>query len=215
MIAPAVVLVTDARAPRARTLAVVRAAACALGPRLLVQHRDKTGARDAVLDDARALLAAAREAGARLVVNGRLDVAVAAGADGVHLGGDARCDVDDVRRAIGPRAFVSIAAHDDDDVRRAIARGADAALVSPIFASPGKGSPRGVEAIARAREIARDAGAKLLVYALGGVDAPRAASCVEAGADGVAVIRALYDADLSDVAAVALTLAVAGRGVGC
>ncbi|HEY8075187.1 MAG TPA: thiamine phosphate synthase, partial [Labilithrix sp.] len=78
-----------------------------------------------------------------------------------------------------------------EDVIAAAREGASAVYVSPIFATPGKGAPRGLDAIRRARELAGD----MLVYALGGVDASNAAACITAGADGVALIRAFFDAD--------------------
>jgi len=131
-----------------------------------------------------------------LVINSDVDLAREIGADGVHLpkGGVAAA------RAVLPRAWISLAAHDDDDVRRAVSEGADAALVSPIFATPGKGPPRGLEAIRAARAIAP----QLAIYALGGVDESNAAACRAAGATGVAVIRALFDAPDPAAAARAL-----------
>jgi thiamine-phosphate pyrophosphorylase len=87
-----------------------------------------------------------------------------------------------------------MAAHDDDDVRRAAEGGADAVLVSPVFAtrppSPyaAAKAARGVGAVASAR---RSSPQSLAVVALGGVTEDNAAQCVAAGADGVALIRAL------------------------
>ena len=96
-------------------------------------------------------------------------------------------DVADARR-VAAAAWVSVAAHDDADVERARELGADAALVSPIFTTPGKGEARGEVALRHARAIA---GGAMAVYALGGVDQSRAGLCRDAGADGVAVIRSL------------------------
>ncbi len=108
------------------------------------------------------------------------------GADGVHLGGTA-IKVSDARGIVGPDAFITIAAHSDDAVRLGVSDGADGALVSSIFASPGKAVGRGVAALRTARAV----GGGLLIYALGGVDRSNAPECVMAGADGVAAIRAL------------------------
>jgi thiamine-phosphate pyrophosphorylase len=116
---------------------------------------------------------------ASLVVNDRLDVALALGADGVHLG-ERSVTVGDARRLFGDRAWISVSAHGD-----VVPEGADAALVSPIFASPGKGAPRGLDALRRLRA----ARPKLAIYALGGVTAATFGECVAAGADGVAMIR--------------------------
>jgi thiamine-phosphate pyrophosphorylase len=85
---------------------------------------------------------------------------------------------------------VSVAAHEQGEVDRARARGASAVLVSPVFASPGKGEPRGTAFLSEARSRA----GTLRVYALGGVDESNAASCRRAGADGVAIVRAIWGA---------------------
>jgi thiamine-phosphate pyrophosphorylase len=105
----------------------------------------------------------------------------------VHLGGRS-VDVADARRLAGHGAFLSVAAHEVADVAAAAAGGADAALVAPIYATPGKGVPCGPQLLAEARAIA----AHILVYALGGIDAARAAECVRAGAQGVAAIRSAW-----------------------
>ena len=168
-----------------------------------MQLRDKESDDDALLVTARALREATRDASALFVVNGSAAVAHAVLADGVHLPGAGpsahetlASRVARARKVLGDGAFISTAAHDDDQLRAAADAGATAALVSPIFASPGKGPARGVAAITSSRSLV-DASRRapaLLVYALGGVTPENAASCYEAGADGVAVIRALYDA---------------------
>jgi acyl carrier protein len=175
-------------------MAVIRDAARALPHgAFAVQVRDKTATKEQLVTLCRTLLVATRSTGrgARLLVNGDVDVALAVGADGVHV--PAAASVSATRRALGERAIVTAAAHDDDQVRRALAEGADAALVSPIFETPGKGPPAGLAALERARALAE--GSRLAVVALGGVDASRAASCAAAGAHAVAVIRALFDAE--------------------
>jgi thiamine-phosphate pyrophosphorylase len=193
-VTPRVVLVTDPRYTLDHTSRVIRWTAAALGPgRLLVQLRDKTSGEQVLVDAARTLRQVTREAQAVFVVNGSVAVARVVGADGVHL--PAVASLADARAALGERAFLTTAAHGDDDVRAAVAAGANAALVSPIFTTPGKGPARGVAAIATARAIV-DASRRtpsLLVYALGGVTPGNAAACYEAGADGVAVIRALCE----------------------
>lgn len=193
-----IVLVTDPRFSLDHTLRAVERARAALPPGfLLVQHRDKRSPPEVRDAAARRLVAT----GAPVVVNGAPEDALRLGARGVHLPGDAP-DVAHARALLGPDAWVSVAAHDDDAVERAARAGATAALVSPIFETEGKGPPRGVEALGRARAIA---GSRLRVVALGGVDARRAASCVAAGADGIAAIRAILAAP--DPAAAALDLA--------
>ncbi len=197
-----VVLVTDPRYELARTCAVVRAAATALGgEHVLVQLRDKEADEASLLASAQELRSVTRAVGARLVINGSVAVAARAAADGIHVPGRltasklvSTCAA--ARELLGSSAIVTTAAHDDDDVRAAVLAGASAVLVSPIFATPGKGPARGLEALRQARAVVVDAarhGAGLRVFALGGVTAANAAACIEAGADGVAAIRALYD----------------------
>lgn len=217
---PRLVLVTDPRYATSHLVSVTHAAARAVGPGgLLVQLRDKLNSTDHVAAVARELREATRAVSALFVVNGSIAIAKAAGADGVHVpsGGS----IAEARRELGSGAFVSAPAHDDHDVERALAEGASAVLVSPIFATPGKGAPRGAQALAAARALADRAssatpvmGDGLLVYALGGVEVERAASCAEAGADGVAVIRALLDlADEARISAAARVMtAPFGRG---
>ena len=197
-----VVLVTDPRYALARTCAVVREAAAIVGgEHVLVQLRDKEADEASMLATAHELRKATHDAGAQLVINGPLAVAARAGADGIHVAGRSApselvstCAA--ARELLGPSAIVTTAAHDDDDVRAAVLAGASAVLVSPIFATPGKGPARGLEALRQARAHVVDAarhGAGVRIFALGGVTAANAAACIEAGADGVAAIRALYE----------------------
>lgn len=188
---PRIVLVTDPRYEDALLLAKLDAALSAAPKGLaLVQLRDKSRSSVEVFTLARALRALTHEHGAPFVVNDRLDIALAVGADGAHLG-KASVGIEDARKLLGASAFLSVAAHDLADIERASREGADAALLSPIFPSPGKGEPLGASALAEARSLA----GPLLVYALGGVGVAQASACIEAGASGVALIRALFDAD--------------------
>jgi thiamine-phosphate pyrophosphorylase len=157
--------------------------------RLDVQLRDPSLSTHELLRLAHALRAATADLGARLVVNDRVDIALLAGADGVHLG-RASMSVAQARSLLGPLAWISTSAHSVADVVAAAAAGANAALLSPIFASPGKGAPLGPGALAEARAALRVAGHALCLYALGGVTAESAPRCFEAGAGGVAAIRA-------------------------
>jgi thiamine-phosphate pyrophosphorylase len=208
--APVVVLVTDPRYDLARTAAVIRACG-AFGPgRLLVQLRDKHATEAALLASAHVLRAVTWEVGARLVINGPVSVSAAvahaARACGVHLpneGAATVARVAEARARLGAGALVTTTAHDDDDVRHASVARATAALVSPVFATPEKGAPRGVAALYSARAIV-DAARRdppLLVYALGGVTRDNVGACRAAGADGVAAIRALYEDDVLALAA--------------
>jgi thiamine-phosphate pyrophosphorylase len=186
MAVPVVHLITDRRL--ARDLVASTAAALAGLPpeRVLVQLREKDlPARD-LLVLARELVAVCHAARQRLVVNERVDVAMAAGADGVHLPA-AGVPVADARRLLGPGALVGRSCHAADEVLRARDAGASYATVSPIYDTPSKrayGPPVGLDV------LRASAAYGLPVVALGGVDRARVPELVVAGAHGVAVIRA-------------------------
>ncbi len=140
----------------------------------------------------RALRQAAAESGrpVRIVVNRRVDVALASGADGAHLGFDAMT-VAQARQLLGRQALVGVSAHAVEEVERAAAEGASYAHLAPIYAPNSKAAtrpPLGLETLARA------ARAGLPVLAQGGIDARLARDVVEAGAAGVAVTGAIVQA---------------------
>src|SRR5262249_15230078 len=132
-----------------------------------VQLRDPELPARSLLSKGIALRDRLRAMGAAIVVNDRLDLAIALGADGVHLGRRS-VSVADARSIVGPGG-ISVACHSVDEVRRAASEGADAALLSPIFASPGKGPPIGVAAIEAARAAIEARGSALSILALGGI----------------------------------------------
>ena len=155
-----------------------------------------------------ALRIARFEGTSQLLINHRTDVAVAIGADGVHLTSH---DVapPDARAAAtalgGGRFLVSVACHTLEEIRRAQAYGADFALLAPIFQKPG--TPCAALGLNALRDAARPATPTeaaqekprtrrgFAVFALGGVDASNVASCAAAGAAGVAGIRLFQQAD--------------------
>ncbi|MEP7126060.1 MAG: thiamine phosphate synthase [Byssovorax sp.] len=188
---PRVVQITDASALPGSALLARIASIAPLAPerrrRFAVQLRDPGLTSRALLQLGLRLRGATRAVDAALIINDRLDLAVALHADGVHLGRRSVC-IADARALLGPDAWISVACHSVDDVVRAATEGADAVTLSPIFASPGKGSSLGLAAIEAARKAL---GARpIALHALGGVDLDNAASCFAAGADGVASIRA-------------------------
>jgi len=140
-----------------------------------------------LLSWARELRAATLAVGAQLWVNDRLDVASMVEADGIHLGRRS-VNVVDARRALGEGVVVSVSAHDMDDVARARDAGAGAVLLSPIFASPGKSTPLGLDGLRAARAWLEGSPTRLV--ALGGIEASTTSWCLAAGAHGVAAIRA-------------------------
>jgi thiamine-phosphate pyrophosphorylase len=183
---PVVHLITDRRlaADLARR---ADAALAGIAPgRVAVQLREKDlGGRD-LLDLARRLAAVCHARGQLLLVNDRVDVALAAGADGVHLPA-AGIPPGDARRLLGPDALVGVSCHSAEDVRRAREGGAAYGSFGPIHDTPSKrpyGPPVGVDALRAAARLG------LPLVALGGMDAARAPEAYAAGAAGVAVIRA-------------------------
>lgn len=198
---PRLVLITDPAFGDDVILRCVEAVAEALpAGAFCVQLRDKRRIVPSLRMIAAQLRTATRKAGAWLVINGDARLARDVGADGVHLGGGAG-SVAEARSTLGSASSISVAAHTNDDVRRAVDSGADAVLVSPVFSTRSPGVPhsallafekraRGLAALVEARELA---GARLAVFALGGVTPERVRDCASAGADGVAVLRALLN----------------------
>ena len=190
-------LVSDRRLAGPERLAEVALAIGAAGLRLAVQLREKDLGAAALLAMGRRLVQALRERDpdrrVLLSVNGRFDVALAAGADGVHLPADGP-PVGRVREAVGSSLVVGVSTHAPWEVRRAAGEGADYALFGPVFETPskaGRGSPQGIHGLAAAVR----AGGTMPVLAVGGIDPGSAARCRRAGAHGVAVIRALLAAE--------------------
>lgn len=152
----------------------------------LIQLREKDMPTRELAAFAEAALQCARGTLARIVVNDRLDVAIGAGADGVHLGGQSLAP-EVVRRQVGQNFLIGVSCHSLDEAVRAGANGADYILLGPIFETPSKiayGSPLGLEKLS---EVARKV--KIPVIALGGITVERVKVCVAAGATGIAGIR--------------------------
>lgn len=121
----------------------------------------------------------------RLLINGRADLALASGADGVHLPSDG-VPVPPLRRRFGPDFLVGRSTHHPDEVGRAREEGADYVTFGPVYPTPSKeryGSPQGLENLRRAVAMG------LPVFALGGVTLERLDEVAAAGAAGVAAIR--------------------------
>lgn len=150
--------------------------------------------REKDLDD-RAVFELAREARAALptvLVNSRLDIALAAGADGAHLPADG-VPAAALRRRFGPGVLLGVSTHTLQEVERALQDGADYVTFGPVWPTPSKGPPCGVEELARASRIG------IPVYALGGVMLSRFEEAAAAGAAGVAGIRLFQGPDLRGI----------------
>jgi thiamine-phosphate pyrophosphorylase len=163
----------------------------------LIQIREKDLDTRPLLELVQAAVANARESGGRatvrVIVNDRLDVALAAGAHGVHLGGQSM-PADRVRAVVAPDFWVGASCHSAEDVWAAEQAGADYALLGPIFETPSKlayGPPLGLGELQRALQGVR----RVPVFALGGITVERVRECLAAGAAGVAGISIFQQCD--------------------
>ncbi len=142
------------------------------------------------------------EAGAALVVNDRIDVALAADADGVHLG-QTDLPLAEARAVADGRLWIGISTHNPAQIRAAVDGGADYLGFGPVFPTGTKANPDPVQGIAGLREAVALAGG-LPVVAIGGITPARAAEVYGAGAAAVCAIGAVNDAP--EVAAVARSM---------
>lgn len=183
-------LVTDSELSLGRPLAEVVEAAVRGGVSC-VQLREKRLDTRAFVAQARALRALLSACRIPLVINDRIDVALACGADGVHLGqGD--MPVEDARRLLPPEVFIGWSVETPQDVQRAQGLPVDYLGVSPVFATPTKtdtARPWGLEGLRTARAATR-----LPLVAIGGIHAGNAREVLAHGADGLAVVSAICSA---------------------
>ena len=184
-------LVTDRALARGRSSAdVVREAVA--GGVTCVQLREKNCGTREFMEEARAVRAATRALGVPLIVNDRVDVALAIGADGVHLGQQDMA-IADARRLGPPGWIIGVSAETVADAVRADKEGADYIGVSPVFATPTKidtAPPLGLSGLRQMR-----AATKIPLVAIGGIHAGNARDVIRAGADGLAVVSAIVAAN--------------------
>jgi thiamine-phosphate pyrophosphorylase len=211
------VLVDPARA-KGRPLGDV-AAAAARGGATLMQLRDKSGVTRTLVEQATAIKRSLAGSGVPILVNDRVDVALAAGADGVHLGRDDLAPIV-ARRLLGPRAIIGATVRADADVA-ALAPGAiDYVCIGGVFATTSKDNPDppiGVHGLAHLARLVRERMPGMPVGAIAGIDEGNAGEVMRAGADGVAVVSAVTAASDPEAAARRLRAVVDGakpkRGV--
>jgi len=166
-----------------------------------IQIREKNLETRVLAELVRSAIAASRETHMSVLVNDRLDVALATGAAGVHLG-ETSLQVETVaewRRSAGRAEFlIGASCHSIEAAEAAAGAGADYLFFGPVFATPSKaafGAPQGIE---RLREVCRSV--RIPVLAIGGITVENAHSCIAAGAAGLAAIRLFQAA--SDVSVV-------------
>jgi thiamine-phosphate pyrophosphorylase len=186
--------ITDRRQLRPASLAAVVRETVRAGVDI-VQVREKDLSSLELISLVEEVLSAAREpglGGARVVVNDRIDVALAVGADGAHLATHSMPAR--VVRGLVPRGFViGVSCHSLDDAIAAETGGADYLVLGPVFETPSKlgyGPPLGLEKL---REVTSRI--RIPVLALGGITVDRVRSCLEAGASGIAGIRIFQDCE--------------------
>lgn len=201
-------LVTDQGLTRGRPLADVVEAAVRGGATCVQLREKQLATRDfvAMAMVLRSLLAPLR---VPLVINDRIDVALACGADGVHLGQD-DMPPGDARRLLPPHVFIGWSVETPAQVRQAALLPVDYLGVSPVFATPTKTdtkAPWGLAGLREARALT-----VLPLVAIGGIHAGNAREVMAAGADSVAVVSALCGADDPQAAARALSGEIQAHG---
>lgn len=184
-------LVTDAALSRGRSLEDVVSAAVQGGVGCVQLREKQRDTRDfvALAVSLKAMLSAQR---IPLVINDRIDVTLACGADGVHLG-QSDMPVQDARRLLPAEVFIGWSVETLQDVQRATHLPVDYLGVSPVFATPTKtdtSAPWGLDGLRQVR-----AATPLPLVAIGGIDPDNALQVLQAGADGLAVVSAICSAD--------------------
>src|SRR5579859_7667693 len=185
--------------PAARLPDIV--AAAVRGGVTAVQLRAKTATTLELLELARSLNAVCREAHVPFIVNDRVDVALAAEADGAHVGhiGEEDLSPRDARRLLGPTAIVGVSVGTAQEAHQATSEGASYVSAGPMFATSTKSNagPAAGEALLRSVRAAT----RLPLVVIGGITAERCARLYAAGADGVCVGAAIVRAPEPEVAA--------------
>jgi thiamine-phosphate pyrophosphorylase len=191
-----VYLITDRVLSGARGVLETVEAAIA-GGATMVQLRDPEAKTRALVEEARAIRLLTRRASVPFIVNDRVDVVLAAGADGVHVG-QADMTVADVRALIGPEPILGLSITSEADLGISDFRGVDYLGVGPVFQTSTKPDAAppinvgGLEAIARRTKVP--------IVAIGGIHAGNAVDAIAAGARGVAVVSAICAAPDAEAA---------------
>lgn len=193
-------LVTDRSLSQRRSLVEVVAEAVAGGVSC-VQLREKSCSTREFLQEALALKALLQPLRVPLIINDRVDIALAVGADGVHLG-QSDMPIDHARRLLGAGCLIGISAESVDDAIEAEQQGADYIGISPVFSTPtktGTAPALGLNGIRQIRKLVR-----IPLVGIGGINQTNAKQVIAAGANGVAVVSAIMAAVVPQQAAAAL-----------
>jgi thiamine-phosphate pyrophosphorylase len=154
----------------------------------LIQYRNKTNSSRTLFCEAAQMKEICAQSCSRLIINDRIDIALAVDADGVHLGQE-DLPFAQARRLLGDRKIIGVTVHSVEEALEADAKGADYLGVSPIFITSTKadaGQPCGLETLSAIRRIC-----KTPIAAIGGIDLTNVREVIEAGADMVCAISAV------------------------
>jgi thiamine-phosphate pyrophosphorylase len=166
----------------------------AKGGATILQLRDKHSDGRAMVERARAIIAKLAGTGVPLLINDRVDVAVAAGAQGVHLG---QTDIEpkDARAMLGEDAIIGRSLTNEAHIDAMRGEPVDYGVIGGVFPTHNKddaGEPIGVDGLARLVELARSLKVTVPIGAIAGITEANAAQVIGAGADGIAVIGAIF-----------------------
>jgi len=159
----------------------------------LVQLRDKHGSTRAMVEEARALRGVLEPAGVPLLINDRVDVALAAEADGVHIGQDDMAPAD-ARLLLGRTAIIGLSLSTVQQAQAAPLELLDYVAIGGVYSTTSKNNtstPVGISGLCVIVQAVRARKAQFPICAISGINAGNAAEVIAAGADGVAVISAL------------------------
>ena len=160
------------------------------GGATFIQLRQKSNSVRAFCTDAAEAISIARSAGANVIINDRVDVAIALGADGVHLG-QADMPVAAARRLLGDNAIIGFSTHNIEQVKAAFDLPINYLAFGPIFPTQSKRNPDPVAGL-DALGIIKSLNSRLPVVAIGGIDKSNVVGVWSAGADCAAIISAIF-----------------------
>ena len=177
-----------------------------------LQLREKTLDAAAFLAEAREIAALCRQYGVPFIVNDNVDIAIACGADGVHVGQE-DMEASDVRRRVGDRMIVGVSAHTVEEALRAEQNGADYLGVGAVFSTSTKTNVRAMPH-STLREIA--GAVRIPTVAIGGITRGNLMQLAGSGVDGVAVVSAIFGAPdpgaaAAELAGLSAAMVAAGR----
>jgi thiamine-phosphate pyrophosphorylase len=155
----------------------------------LIQLRDKYASPREFYESAKVSISIARQHKVKIIINDRIDIALVAGADGVHLGQN---DLPPkfARKILGPKAIIGFSSHSLEQARAAMGLPVDYIAIGPIFSTATKENPDAVVGLGVIRALKHEIAYKALV-AIGGINLWNVADIIAAGADSAAVIGAL------------------------